>query len=311
MRVFVAGASGAIGRPLMRQLVAAGHDVTGTTRRSERAAEIEAAGAKVVVCDVFDLPALEAAVKAAEPEVVVNQLTSLPQEYNPRKLDYAPTNRVREEGGGNLMKAAKAVGSRRYVTQSISFLYAPEGDWVKDEEGRAFTDAPMPFRTGVKAMVGHERQVLDTEGIEGLVLRYGQFYGLGTYYTPGSGSLAQQVEKRKLPVIGPGTGMASFIHVEDAAGATVTALDHGSPGIYNVTDDEPARMVDWLPVYAEALGAKRPWRVPTWLARLVGGEAAVQFGVHLRGASNAKAKRELGWQPSYSSWRQGFHEALG
>ncbi|MEX2107861.1 MAG: NAD(P)-dependent oxidoreductase [Solirubrobacterales bacterium] len=311
MKVFIAGASGAIGRPLVRQLVAAGHEVTGTTRREERAEEIRAAGGTAVVCDVLDLPALEAAVKAAGPEVVVNQLTSLPEDFNPKKIDYAPTNRVREEGGGNLMKAALAAGARRYVTQSIAFIYAPEGDWVKDEEARPFEDAPPPFDEGERAMLAHEREVLGTEGIEGVVLRYGQFYGPGTYYTPVSGSIAKQVEKRMLPVIGPGTGMASFIHVEDAASATVAALDHGAPGIYNVTDDEPAPASEWLPVYVEALGAKPPRHVPTWLARLVGGKMAVQFGVHLRGASNAKAKRELGWSPRYSSWRQGFDEALG
>ena len=309
MKVFVAGASGAIGRPLMRQLVEAGHEVTGTTRREERAEEIRAAGATAVVCDVFDLPALEAAVEAAAPQVVVNQLTSLPQDFNPRKIDYAPTNRVREEGGGNLMKAALAVGARRYVTQSIAFLYAPEGDWVKDEEARPFDDAPPPFDEGERAMIAHEREVLSTDGIEGLVLRYGQFYGPGTYYDRG-GSIERQVSKRMVPIIGPGTGMASFIHVEDAASATVAALDHGAPGIYNVTDDDPAPGKDWLPVYAEALGAKAPRHVPTWLARLAGGRMAVQFGVHLRGASNAKAKRELGWQPRYASWRQGFAEAL-
>jgi nucleoside-diphosphate-sugar epimerase len=311
MRVFVAGASGAIGKPLMRQLVAAGHNVTGTTRRQERAEEIRAAGAKAIVCDVFDREALEAAVKEAAPEVVVNQLTSLPQDFNPKKIDYGPTNRVREEGGGNLMAAACAAGARRYITQSIAFIYAPEGDWVKDEEARPFEDAPPPFDEGERAMLAHEREVLGTEGIEGLVLRYGQFYGPGTYYTPGSGSIAKQVEKRMLPVIGPGTGMASFIHVEDAAGATVAALDRGASGIYNVTDDEPAPVKEWLPLYAEALGAKPPRRVPTWLARLVGGKMAVEFGVNSRGAANAKAKRELGWQPRYPTWRQGFREALG
>ncbi len=311
MRVFVAGASGAIGKPLMRQLVAAGHNVTGTTRHETRAEEIRAAGAKAVVCDVFDREALEAAVKEAAPEVVVNQLTSLPQDFNPKKIDYGPTNRVREEGGGNLMTAALAVGARRYVTQSIAFIYAPEGDWVKDEEARPFEDAPPPFDEGERAMLAHEQQVLGTDGIEGLVLRYGQFYGPATYYTPGSGSIAKQVEKRMLPVIGPGTGMGSFVHVEDAAGATVAALDHGSPGIYNITDDEPTPAKEWLPVYAEALGAKPPRRVPTWLARLIGGRMAVEFGVNLRGAANAKAKRELSWQPRHPSWRQGFREALG
>ena len=310
MRVFVAGASGAIGKPLMRQLIAAGHNVTGTTRHEARAEEIRAAGARTVVCDVFDREALEAAVKEAAPEVVVNQLTSLPDEYNPKKVDYGPTNRVREVGGANLMAAALAVGARRYLTQSIAFIYAPEGGWVKDEEARPFEDAPPPFDEGERAMLAHERQVLGTDGIEGVVLRYGQFYGPGTYYTPGSGSLAREVEKRRLPIVGPGTGTASFIHVEDAAAATVAALDHGAPGIYNVTDDEPAPMKKWLPVYAESLGAKRPLRVPTWLARVVGGRMAVEFAVNLRGASNARAKRELGWQPRYPSWRKGFREAL-
>lgn len=311
MRVFVAGASGAIGGPLIRQLVEAGHHVTGTTRREARAEEIRSAGATAVVCDVFDAPALESAVKEAAPEVVVNQLTSLPEDFNPRKIDYTPTNRVREEGGSNLMKAALAVGARRYVTQSIAFIYAPEGDWVKSEDARPFEDPPPPFNEGARAMLAHEREVLGTEGIEGLVLRYGQFYGPGTYYTPGSGSIAKQVEKRMLPLVGPGTGMASFIHVEDAAAATVASLDRGAPGIYNVTDDEPVAVKDWLPIYADALGAKPPRRVPIWLARLVGGKMAVQFGVHSRGASNAKAKQALGWAPRYSSWRQGFREALG
>jgi nucleoside-diphosphate-sugar epimerase len=311
VKVFVAGASGAIGRPLVRQLVAAGHDVTGTTRREERADGIRAAGAKAVVCDAFDAAALTAAVKEAAPDVVVNQLTSLPEDYNPRRIEYGPTNRVRQEGGGNLMAAALAAGVRRYVTQGIAFIYAPEGDWVKDEEARPFEDAPPPFDEGERAMLAHEREVLGAEGIEGVVLRYGQFYGPGTYYAPSSGSIAKQVKRRMLPIIGPGTGTASFIHVEDAASATVAALDRGAAGIYNVTDDEPAPMHEWLPVYAEAIGAKPPRHVPTWLARLVGGRMAVQFGVHLRGASNAKAKRELGWQPRYRSWRQGFREALG
>ena len=309
MKVFVAGASGAIGRPLVRQLAAAGHEVTGTTRHEERAAEIRAAGARAVVCDVFDAPALEAAVGAAAPEVVVNQLTSLPEEYNPKKVDYGPTNRVRTEGGGNLMKAALATGARRYVTQSIAFLYAPEGNLIKDEEARPYDDAPAPFDQGVKGMLSHESEVLGSEGIEGLVLRYGQFYGPGTYFDRG-GSMEREVSRRRLPIVGAGTGIASFIHVDDAARATVAALDHGAPGIYNVTDDEPAAMREWLPVYAEAAGAKRPMKVPAWLARLVAGKLAVEFGVNLRGASNEKAKRELGWKPRYASWRQGFPEAL-
>ena len=309
MRVFVAGASGAIGRPLIEQLVAAGHEATGATRREERAEQIRSAGATAVVCDVFDAAALEAAVRAAQPEVVVNQLTALPEDYNPRKIDYGPTNRVREEGGANLMKAALAAGARRYLSQGIAFIYAPEGNLLKDEEARPYDDSPPPFDSGARSMLAHEAEVLGTEGIEGLVLRYGQFYGPGTYYDR-DGSIARQVSKRMLPVVGPGTGIASLVHVEDAASATVAALDHGAPGIYNVCDDDPAAMTEWLPVYADALGAKPPRRVPTWLARLVGGKVAVEFGVNLRGAKNDKAKRELGWKPRYPSWRQGFQEAL-
>jgi nucleoside-diphosphate-sugar epimerase len=305
MRVFVAGASGASGRPLVRRLVEAGHEVTGTTRREDRAEEIRAAGAEAAVLDVFDAERLRAAVGRAAPEVVVNQLTSLPQKYDPRRLDYGPTNRVRREGGGNLMEAALAVGARRYVTQSIAFIYAPEGDAVKDESARPFEEAPAPFNEGVAAMLAHEREVIEKDGIEGVVLRFGQFYGPGTYYGPG-GDFHRRIGKRMLPMIGPGTGIASFIHVEDAASATVAALDHGAPGVYNVVDDEPAPMSEWLPAYAEAIGAPRPLRAPVWLVRIVGGGAAVNFGTQMRGASNEKAKRELGWTPSYPSWRQGF-----
>jgi nucleoside-diphosphate-sugar epimerase len=293
----------------MRQLVASGHEATGTTRREERAERIRADGANAVVCDVFDAEALERAVREAAPEVVVNQLTSLPKDYNPRGIDYTATNRVRREGGRNLMRAALAAGSRRYITQSIAFLYAPEGEWVKDEGGRPFDDAPPPFGEAVGAMLEHEREVTGTEGIEGLVLRYGQFYGPGTYYDR-DGSLARRTRRRMLPLIGRGTGMSSFVHVEDAAAATVAALDRGAPGVYNVVDDDPAPMKEWLPVYAHALGAGRPLHVPLWVARLGAGRIGAIFGAELRGASNEKAKRELGWKPEHPSWRQGFREAL-
>jgi nucleoside-diphosphate-sugar epimerase len=313
MKVFVAGASGAIGQPLVRRLFAAGHEVTGTTRQRERAAEIEGAGAKAVVCDVFDPAALEEAVAAAQPEVVVNQLTSLPQKYNPRRSSfYAATDRVRREGGHNLVEAARKAGAKRFLTQSIAFLYAPEGDRVKDEGARPFTDAPGHFAGAVEAMVGHENEVVESADFEGLVLRYGQFYGPGTYYAP-DGHLGREVRHRRFPVVGSGAGVFSFLHVEDAAGATVAALDRGAPGIYNVVDDEPAPLHEWLPVYAEALGAKPPRHVPVWLARIVAGGAVAAMATELRGASNAKAKRELGWQPQYPSWRQGFADpaALG
>ena len=310
MKVFVAGASGAIGRPLVRQLLAAGHEVTGTTRREERAAEIRAAGAKAAVVDALDGHALAEAVNQASPEVVVNQLTSLPERYDPRKASfYEATNRVRSEGGHNLLEAARAAGARRLLTQSIAFLYAPEGDWVKDEDARPFDDAPGHFGPAVEAMLGHEREVLEAPGLEGLVLRYGQLYGPGTYYAP-NGHLGREVSRRRFPVVGPGTGTFSFLHVEDAAGATVAALERGAPGIYNVVDDEPAPLHEWLPAYAEALGAKPPRRVPVWLAKLLAGSSTAAMATQLRGASNAKAKRDLDWQPRYPSWRQGFREAL-
>ncbi|HEU4944449.1 MAG TPA: NAD(P)-dependent oxidoreductase [Solirubrobacterales bacterium] len=311
MKVFVAGASGAIGRPLVRQLVAAGHEVTGTTRHEERAEEIRAAGASAVVCDALDISAITTAVKEAAPEVVINELTNLPARYDPRKASfYEATDKLRSEGGHYLLEAAVAAGARRFLTQSIAFLYAPEGDWVKDEEARPFTDAPGHFAGAVETMIAHEHEVTGRTGIEGLVLRYGQFYGPGTYFAP-DGHVGGEVRRRRFPVVGAGTGTSSFLHVEDAAGATVAALDRGAPGVYNVTDDEPAQLREWLPVYAEALGAKSPLKVPLFVAKVAAGGGVASMAIELRGASNAKAKRELGWQPRYPSWRQGFREALG
>ena len=311
MRVFVAGASGVIGAPLVRQLVESGHEVTGTTRREDRAESIRAAGAQAAVCDVFDRERLSDAVQAAKPEVVINQLTSLPERYNPRRKSfYEATNRVRTEGGGNLIAAARAAGARRFLTQSIAFLYAPEGPMVKDEDGRPFDDAPEPFGGGVAALLAHERDVVESPDMEGLVLRYGQFYGPDSYYAP-DGFIGRQVRKRRFPIVGEGTGVFSFLHAEDAAGATVAALDRGGPGVYNVADDEPAPLHVWLPIYADALGAKPPRRVPAWLAKLVAGAAMADMATGLRGASNEKAKRELAWTPRFPSWRQGFREALG
>jgi nucleoside-diphosphate-sugar epimerase len=229
MKVFVAGASGAIGRPLVRQLVEAGHEVTGTTRREEKAEEIRAAGATAVVCDALDAAALEAAVAAAEPQVVVNQLTAFPDKSEPGKASFfEASNRVRSEGGRNLLAAARAAGARRFLTQSICFLYAPEGEWVKDEDARPYDDAPGPFRGAVEVLLGHEQEALAAEGIETLVLRYGQYYGPGTHLAP-DGDVGRQARKRRLPIVGSGEGTFSFIHVEDAAGATVAALDQAAP----------------------------------------------------------------------------------
>jgi nucleoside-diphosphate-sugar epimerase len=312
MKVFVAGASGAIGRPLVRRLLAAGHEVTGMTRREERAEEVRAAGATAVVCDVFDAAALEAAVRAAAPEVVVHELTALPArlDYRAKEDPLAATNRLRTEGTRNLVAAAKGAGARRLVAESVAFLYAPEGDWVKGEDAPLFRGAPGPFGAAVEAIADLERQITGAEGIEGVVLRYGWLYGPGTYFDR-DGSQTEDVRKRRAPVVGKGTGTFSFVHVEDAAAATVAAVERGAPGVYNVVDDEPTAYREWLPAFAEAVGAKRPWRVPVWLARLIAGPAAAAMAIQLRGASNAKAKRELAWQPRYPSWRQGFREARG
>jgi nucleoside-diphosphate-sugar epimerase len=311
VRVFVAGASGAIGRPLVRRLIASGHDVTGMTRRPERGEEIEAAGAAVAVCDVYDTDALDAAVAEARPEVLVHQLTSLPWRLDPRKPEtYEATNRVRTEGTRNLVHAARAAGARRIVAQSIAAIYAPVGGWVKSEDDPVLEGIPGHFGEAMDAILDLERQVTQAEGLEGLALRYGFFYGPHTQYAP-DGYWAQEVRRRRFPVVGTGEGMLSFIQVEDAAGATAAACERGASGIYNVVDDDPAPLRDWLPAYAEALGARRPLRVPVWLAKLVAGRQIVAMATSTRGASNEKAKRELGWEPLYSSWRMGFREALG
>ncbi len=280
------------------------------TRREEAAAQIREAGANAVVCDVFDAPALEAALVEAKPEVVVHALTALPPriDYKSKSDPLGATNRVRTEGTANLIAATRAAGARRLVAESVAFLYAPEGDWVKDEEAGLFVDAPPPFGDAVAALTDMERQVTGAEGIEGLILRYGWLYGPGTYFDR-DGSQTEDMLKRRLPIVGKGTGTFSFLHVEDAAAATAAALERGAPGAYNVVDDEPAPSREWVPIFAEAVGAKPPRRVPVWLARLIAGPAAEAMAIGLRGASNEKAKRELGWKPSYPSWRQGFHEA--
>jgi 2-alkyl-3-oxoalkanoate reductase len=310
VRVFVAGASGAIGRPLVRKLVAAGHEVTGMTRSEERAESIREGGAEAAVVDVFDADALRRAALEARAEVVVHELTALPDRLDFRKEDvYAPTNRVRTEGTRNLLDAARTVGARRIVCQSIAFAYRNEGTRVKTEDDPLLDDAPGAFGSGLKALREMESMVLGADALEALVLRYGFFYGPGTHYGA-DGAMVEDIRRRRLPVVGKGTGVWSFIHVDDAADATVAALERGAPGVYNVTDDEPAAMSEWVPVPANAAGAKRPLRVPRWLARVVGGRQAADFASELRGASNEKAKRELGWQPAHPSWRTGFAEAL-
>ncbi|HEX2397544.1 MAG TPA: NAD(P)-dependent oxidoreductase [Solirubrobacteraceae bacterium] len=309
MRVFVAGASGAIGRRLVPQLVAAAHDVTGTARSEQKAAAIRAAGARAAICDALDAVALRDAVAEAAPEVLVHELTALPDRFNPRNSRiYKATNRVRSEGTSNLVDAARAAGARRIVCQSVAFAYAPGARLdVKDEDAPLFLDAPAPFGEGVRVIEEMERRVLEAGDLEGLVLRYGWFYGPGTHFGD-DGATAQDVRRRRFPVVGKGTGLFSFIHVDDAAAATVAGVERGAPGVYNIVDDEPAPMRDWLPAYAEAIGAKRPLRLPVWLVRLAAGRMATVVNVQ-PGAANTKAKRQLGWEPRWRSWREGFREA--
>jgi nucleoside-diphosphate-sugar epimerase len=312
MRVFVAGATGAIGKRLVPQLVEAGHQVTAMTRSKEKLGELYELGAEAVVCDVFDAGRLGSVVARAEPDAVINELTDLPQSLNPRKLGeyYAANNRVRREGTSNMLSAARGAGVRRFLVQGAAYWYAPTGGPVKTEEAPLYLDAPAPIGPAVKTIKEVEEAVLSADGIEGVVLRYGMFYGPGTWYAK-DGDVGRQVRKRRYPIIGHGEGMFSFIHIDDAAAATVAALERARPGVYNVVDDEPASAVEWMPLYAEALGAKRPPRVPAFLARMIAGDALVTWMLGLRGASNEKVKEELGWRPRYKSWRQGFFENLG
>jgi nucleoside-diphosphate-sugar epimerase len=303
MRVFLAGATGVIGTRLVPQLSKAGHEVTAMTRSALRAAQLEAVGAEPVVCDVFDADGVRAAMAAASPDAVIHQLTSLPARIDwgdPNVFD--ANNRVRTEGTRVLIDAALATGARRLVAQSIAFVYAPTGDRVKEEDAALATDAPPPLGGVVAAVVELEQRVTGTAGIEGLVLRYGLLYGPGTYYDR-RGSTAADVIAARVSLVEGATGLYSWLHVEDAASAAVAALERGAPGIYNIVDDEPAPQPDWLPVLARALGADPPAAAET----LPPPHDPV---MSQRGASNAKAKRELGWRPRYASWREGFAASL-
>ncbi len=312
MKVFLAGATGAIGRRLVPQLVEAGHEVIAMTRSKEKLGKLYELGAEPVLCDVFDAGLLGPVVARAEPDAVINELTDLPQSLNPRKLKeyYAANNRVRREGIANLLSAARGAGVRSFLVQGAAYWYAPTGGAVKTEEAPLYLDAPAPIGPAVQTIKEVEDAVLSADGIEGVVLRYGMFYGPGTWYAK-DGDVGRQVRKRRYPMIGHGEGTFSFIHIDDAAAATVAALERARPGVYNVVDDEPATAAEWMPLYAEALGAKRPPRVPAFLARMIAGDALVTWMLGLRGASNEKIKEELGWRPRYKSWRQGFFENPG
>ena len=299
MRIFVAGASGAIGTRLVPQLIERGHEVVGTSRSPGKTDRVRALGAEPVVLDLLDPRAVRQAVLAAEPDAIVHEATALADMRFSRNFDrgFAETNRLRTEGTDALLAAAREAGVGRFVAQSFaSARYERVGAWVKTEED-PLDPAPGSARKTHAAMKHLETAVADAGGI---ALRYGGFYGAD------NDGLIEPVRKRQFPIVGAGDGVFSFIHLEDAAAATVLALEHDGDGIYNVVDDEPAPVREWLPVLAQALGARPPRHVPRWLARLIAGDAAVMLGTESRGASNAKAKRELGWTLHYPSWRDGF-----
>jgi len=305
MRVFVAGASGAIGTRLVPQLMDRGHEVIGTFNSPGNAERVRVLGAEAIALDLLDPRAVRKAVLETEPDAIVHQATALADVRFSRNLDrsFAPTNRLRTEGTDALLAAAREAGVRRFVAQSFASLrYAREGGPVKTEDDPLDPTPPAAARETNAAMRYLDQAVTDAGGI---ALRYGGFYGAA------NDGMIEPVRKRQFPIVGNGGGVSSFIHLDDAAAATVLALEHDGAGIYNIVDDEPAPVREWLPVLANALGAKPPRHVARWLARLVAGEAAVMMGTESRGASNAKAKRELGWTLRNPSWRQGFTAAYG
>jgi nucleoside-diphosphate-sugar epimerase len=310
MRVFVAGATGAIGRQLVPRLVEAGHEVHGMTRSESKKGMLRELGAVPVVADALDPDQVAEAVGGARPDVIVHQLTALAGAgMRGLKRRAAMTNRVRIEGTDHLLSAGQAVGVRRFVAQSIGMrLYARTGGPVKSEEDPLDPALPRKLREGAAGIRHLEQAVLGADWTEGIVLRYGAFYGPGTGMGPG-GEMFEMIRKRRFPLVGGGGGVWSFIHIADAAEATVAAVEHGSPGVYNVVDDDPAPVAEWLPALAQRLGAKKPIRVPRFIVRLFAGEAGVVMMTDIRGASNAKAKRELSWRPAHPSWRQGFTAA--
>jgi len=313
MNVFVAGGAGAVGTRLVPRLVEAGHAVVATTRSPAKVRAIEEMGARGVVVDGLDRAAVERAVQDARPEVVIHQLTALSGPVDLRRFDrfFALTNRLRTEGLDHLLAAARAVGARRFLAQSFAgWPYAREGAAVKTEEDRLDPDPPKRQRQTLAAIRYLEDAVTGADDVQGLALRYGGFYGPGNVLGRG-GQMVEQVRRRRVPIVGDGAGVWSFLHIEDAASATVAAVGAGAPGVYNVVDDEPAAVSEWLPYLAETLGAKPPRRIPVWLARAAAGEAGVSMMTRIRGASNEKAKRELGWRPRWASWREGFRDGLG
>jgi nucleoside-diphosphate-sugar epimerase len=312
MKVFVAGGGGAIGRRLVPLLIEAGHDVAATTTSPEKKRALRELGATPYVVDGLDRDAVLDAVAHAEPEVVVHEMTGLSQVTNLRHFDrvFAPTNRLRTAGTDHLLEAARAVGTRRFVAQSFAgWNYGRSGALVRTEED-PLDPAPLHSMRQSLAAFRHLESAVLGASMEGLVLRYGNLYGPGTS-TAEDGVFVELLRKRRMPLIGDGGGIWSFLHIDDAARATLAAVEGGKPSIYNVCDDEPAPVRVWLSELAAAVGAPRPRHVPVWLGRLAAGEAVVLMFTQARGASNAKAKKELVWTPRYPSWREGFREGLG
>jgi nucleoside-diphosphate-sugar epimerase len=313
MRVFVAGSTGAIGRLLVPLLIENRHEVVALVRSAAKAGEVEALGAKAAIADALDREGLTAAVRKAEPEVILHQLTALAGTGNFKKFDeeFALTNRFRTEVTDTLLAAARLVGARRFIAQSFcGWPFAREGGPVKTEEDPLDPNPPASCRKTLAAIRYLEDTVRRTGDLQAFALRYGALYGPGTGIAK-DGFIVELIRKRKLPIVGDGAGIWSFIHTADVARATVAAMSHGEPGIYNVVDDEPAPVSTWLPALAETLGAKPPHKIPAWIGRFAIGEVGVSMMTRIRGGSNAKAKRKLGWQALYPSWRQGFAAELG
>ena len=302
MRVFVTGATGALGRHLVPALIAGGHEVTATTRTAGKAAGLRAAGAEPVILDGLDRDAVIASVQAAAPDVIVHEMTALASMRSLRQPDkvFAVTNALRTQGTDNLLAAAAQAGTRRVIAQSYVSANARTGNLVKTEDDPIDTD-PVPGARLALAAIRHVEETVPRVAPEGIVLRYGSFYGPGA-----SDILLDTVRKRQWPIIGGGTGIWSFIEITDAAAATLAAVSQGAPGVYNVADSDPAPSSEWLPYLAGLLGAKPPLRVPAWLGRLLAGEFIVAQMTSARGSSNEKARKELGWEPRYPSWREGF-----
>jgi 2-alkyl-3-oxoalkanoate reductase len=309
MKVLIIGATGAVGVPLVSQLVERGHEVVGTSRTRERAETLRELGAEPAVLDVLNREAVRRLVLETKPDAIVHQATALADGIDLKRFaeTFAPTNRLRTEGTDNLIAAARVAGVERFIAQSYAgWTYAREGGPPATEDESHDADPPAQLRRTRESIRHLERAVL---GVDGIVLRYGAFYGPGTSLDR-DGEQTEAVRKRQFQLVGDGGGAWSFIHVDDAATATVAAIEHGRPGIYNVVDDEPAPVREWLPYLAEVAGAKPPRRVPAWLAKRFVGEHGVAMMTQTRGSSNAKAKRELGWRPQYASWRDGFRAVL-